>query len=293
MLLKQLVRHGLATVWFPLYRGLAPRPEAAPPGTFRILALHNILRSQRPSFERLLAYLWEAHGIITPEEAAARLQGKAPSPSVNKIPYLLTFDDGFKNHATLVREVLDAYGCKAIFFICPGLLDREPAHQIRAIIRRSRNPGWRPAGAPDEMRLISWPEAELLAASGHCLGGHTLNHRRLKGRTDRELTEEIITSSELLASRLGLQISWFAYPFGTNVTIDSRALGVIGEHYQFCCNTYSGFNSPQTHRLQLLRTGVDLDRPFRFQQMVLAGGLDLWHRREIAALADMVGDGNH
>jgi peptidoglycan/xylan/chitin deacetylase (PgdA/CDA1 family) len=287
MKMKQLIRHGMATTWFPIYRFLSQLPGPQATDTFRILSLHHV--SQKELLERLLRYVLDVHGIITPQEAEDRIKGNALSRSQGKTPYLLTFDDGFKSHVTLVREILDRYGVKAIFFICPGLIDVPLEKQRQAIARNIFDPSLAEPEVADDMMLMSWADIELLVRSGHTIGSHTLSHRRLFDLSDEDLVQEITTPSTIILDRLGIPVKWFAPPWGDIVSVDPRSFQVISKQYQFCCSSLPGFNSSKTPPLGLLREGINLRSPFHYQKMVLAGGFDFlyWGRvRELIKLAD-------
>lgn len=280
--MKQLIRHGVATTWFPIYRFLSQLAGPQATDTFRILSLHHV--PQKELFKRLLRYVLDVHGILTPEEAEGFIRGEVLPRIRGKIPYLFTFDDGFKSQAALAREVLDRYGVKAIFFICPGLIDVPLEKQRQAIARNIFDPSLAEPEVADDMMLMSWADIELLVRSGHTIGSHTLSHRRLFDLSDEDLVQEITTPSTIILDRLGIPVKWFAHPWGDNASIDSRSFQVINKQYQFCCSSLPGVNSSKTPPLVLLREGVNLQAPFHYQKMVLAGGLDFLYRRKVREL---------
>src|SRR2546421_5063146 len=83
------------------YRLLSKANDSLFPGAFRILVFHDVPESQRQALDRLVRHLLDVRGILTPEEAEARLEGKAPSGSNGRVPYLLTFDDGFSSNVAV------------------------------------------------------------------------------------------------------------------------------------------------------------------------------------------------
>lgn len=284
---KQIIRTGLALGWTPVYRLLERLSGPRPPEAFRILAFHSLLNNQKSGFERLIQYLLDKHGIISPAEAEARLQGEAQPGSPGKILYLLTFDDGFKNHATLALPILEKFQVKAIFFICPGLMDLPPEKQREAIIRYVFNGNFKKAEATDGLTLMSWSDAESVAGAGHTIGSHTLCHRRLSHLRQPDLEQEIFLAADLIEKKLKIPIKWFAPPFGDLKSIDSRSLKAIGRQFQFSCTAIRGLNSSATRPLELLREGIDLRNSFYYQKMVLAGGLDFLYRDKVLELAKM------
>ncbi len=282
--MNQVLRQCLSRFWFPVYRLVERLVRSPPPEAFRIACFHNVLKSQEARLERLLQYLLDRHGIITPEEAEDRLKGKAQPRVPGQVPYLLTFDDGFKTQATLVAPILNKYGVKAIFFICPGLMDLPSDRQREAIASYIFDSNRQIEDINDDMTLMSWSDVESLVRSGYIIGSHSLFHRRLSSLSAADLHQEITTAAGLIETNFGISVRWFAPPLGS---IDSRSLGAIGRQFQFSCTTVRGLNTSATPPLKLLREGINLQDPFDYQQMVLAGGLDLLYLRKVRELAKL------
>jgi len=263
-------------------------------GGFRVLLFHDIPKEHFRFFERLLEHILAVRGVITPDQAQALLSGQVPVGCQGKIPMLLTFDDGFQSQARVAEKILDKYGVKAIFFICPGLIDIPPEGQREAIAKYIFD-GKHGEDLPGNLRLLSWSEAESLLASGHTIGSHTSFHRRLTGLGPEELQGEVLGSGELLEKRLGISVHWFAYPFGNIESIDPSSYELIRSHYEFSCSGIRGLNSNQTHPLALLRDCMDPMSPLDYQEFVLLGGLDFFYRRRARRLHVMAknADGIH
>lgn len=229
------------------------------------------------AFGNLLRYVLAVHKVITPEEAEDFLVGQDLHAQDGRIPYLLTFDDGFKSQGEVAKGILNRYGVKAVFFVCPGLMDIPREWHREAIARHIFDGSVHSADLPDDMAFISWSGLKDLIASGHTIGSHTAHHRRLSRLNRSELQQEIFGSAELLRSRLGTLIRWFAHPFGDLGSISLVSYEMIGSCYQFCCSGIRGVNSGRTHPLALLREQLDLSSPFEYQKFVLEGGLDFYY----------------
>ncbi|MHB9073532.1 MAG: polysaccharide deacetylase family protein [Desulfobaccales bacterium] len=280
--LNQIARFGYVKLW-PLvgfFHNLLARPEA---GACRILMLHDVPESQTANFHRLLQYLLENYGVLTPREAEARLTGERVSLDRGRVPYLLTFDDGFKSNAAVAGEILDHYGVKAIFFVCPDFLDLPQEHHEQVIIDNI-NGGNIDEFLPEDRRFMSWDDCRLLVQSGHTIGAHTLSHRRLAGLDEADRFREIVTPGQILESRLGVPVKWFAYPFGFVDCIDAASLELIRSHYRFCCSGLRGLNLPKTRPLALLREQLSMDTPFEHQQLILSGALDFFYYTKVKQL---------
>lgn len=99
----------------------------------------------------------------------------------------LTFDDGTADQY-LVRPLLAAAGLRATFYV------------------NSNKVG----SSPD---FLSWEELGGLAADGHEIGGHTLDHVDLTAIDAREAAGQVGRDRDALRAR-GFAVTGFAYPFG-------------------------------------------------------------------------------
>ncbi len=284
----RVFRYRFAKVWLSAWESLGYFKRVYPAGTFRVLLFHDIPRNLWTAFESLVRYVMDCHGVLTPEEAEGILDGTSPPILDTRIPCLLTFDDGFESHQNVAKEILNRYGLKAIFFVCPGLMDISRENQREAIARHIFDGHVRSTDLPDEMALMFWSDLESLIGSGHTIGSHATHHLRLSKLSIDVLQREIVESAELLASRLGISTRWFAYPFGDLGSIDWESYGIIGTRYEFCCSGIRGMNSGRTHRLGLLRKHLDLGTPFEYQKLVLEGGLDFWYKVQARRLQAMI-----
>jgi peptidoglycan/xylan/chitin deacetylase (PgdA/CDA1 family) len=112
----------------------------------------------------------------------------------------LTFDDGSADQYAL-RSLLLEYSMRATFYISSGAI-----------------------GMPGYM---SWDHLTDLAADGHEIGGHTVDHARLTSLSASEATRQVAADRQALL-RLGFTVTNFAYPNGdhnTSVEAIVRACG--------------------------------------------------------------------
>ena len=270
-----------ARVWLSTRRA-GPLPKS---GSLRILHFHETPRGSHPLFGRLVDRLREQHGIIGPRDAEALLEGRGALLSEGRAPCLLTFDDGFRSNYALAREVLEPRGVRAIFFVCPGLVDLEPALQRKKIAENIRQ-DVSLLNAPElEHELMSWKEIGELAAAGHVIGSHSSSHRRLAEADEEELEHEVGGAAALLETRLGRAADWIAFPFGNVASISPAALASAGKHHRFCRSGVRGLNAPGTPALGLLSEVLDLRTPLDYQLAAAAGALDFRYREARRSLA--------
>jgi peptidoglycan/xylan/chitin deacetylase (PgdA/CDA1 family) len=88
----------------------------------RIIMFHGVGGDDYPAavFEAQLKYLAKHFSIVPLESILKKVT--APN-SVPRHEVALTFDDGLRNHYTVVYPILQRLGIPATFFVCPGLID--------------------------------------------------------------------------------------------------------------------------------------------------------------------------
>jgi peptidoglycan/xylan/chitin deacetylase (PgdA/CDA1 family) len=288
---NRALQYAAGTLLLPARRLWTRIGERPGPAAFRVLTLHHIRRDEFPLLERLLEYLLEEHGLLTPEEAQRRAYGGQPSRLAirgrpGRVPYLVTFDDGFQSNFEVARSLLARYAVKAVFFVCPGLIDAAP-HEQRALIARYVFDGIDAVALSSDMSLMPWQEIRALRAEGHTIGSHTAYHRRLSTLNEQELIQEVIGSAEMLKDRLREPVSWFATPFGKIESTSRDAYRVVQPTYRLCCSAVRGIND-RVHPHALLREHVDFDTPFGYQQFACEGGLDARYAGDRLALWSML-----
>ena len=233
------------------------------------LLFHEIKTSQLVAFESVIRFVRETYGFIAPEECSR-------CSEMNRVRYVVSFDDGYASQLEVTRKVLDPLGIKAIFFVCPGFIGlqgKSVADLITGPMARSDVSPMR-----SELQPLSWEDLTSLSSTGHMIGSHSMNHARLSElRDESNLTEEIMTSGDELEMRLGRAIDWFAYPFGDIASIDSRSLRMIGRRYKYCCSSLRGINTEFTHRLCLARESIDFDEHVDDLKRIASGGLDRFY----------------
>lgn len=90
-------------------------------GMPRILMYHDVCDqglSER-TFDRQLAFLKRRFQVVSLGEFSRRLT----EGSLQGTEVVLTFDDGIRNHFTVVYPLLQRHAIAATFFVCPGLIE--------------------------------------------------------------------------------------------------------------------------------------------------------------------------
>lgn len=130
-----------------------------------------------------------------------------------------TFDDGRANHVTPGSKILEEFGFKGTFYVCPGLVGDE------------RYEWERPS---QKIELASWAELQFAAFNGHEIGNHSWNHpsfpyaSKRKRATPHWVVRQAVKSAEALNRRIPLKEFTWAWPYHWSVT---HMTTLIKEHH--------------------------------------------------------------
>ena len=280
--------YSMGPILLPTYRVWRRMAGSTTDQGFRVLLFHDIPEDRMEGFARLVQYLASHHALMTPKQAEDVLEGQSLLFKEGQTPYLLTFDDGFESQARAAREVLEPLDVKAVFFVCPRLMDASGQEQRHQIAKQMFDGLILPDDLPKELSLMSWDSLNRLVTAGHTIGSHTGSHRRLSALGTESRVQEIVDSADLLESRINQAVRWFAFPFGDVGSIDASALEIIGRRYAYCCSGVAGPNNALTDPLGISRANIDLDLAFSYQLFVLEGGMDFRYRRRAMQYRSML-----
>jgi len=203
-----------------------------------ILAYHNFTKDEGSSydmniveFEKQIDYL-AAHNysVISLSELLKGLRtGQLPSK-----PIVITIDDGFKSTYTLAYPVLKKYNFPATLFIYTNFIEKNNGS-------------------------LTWEEIREMTKNNIEIGSHTLSHCNLLKYKKNEnyetylarIRREIFLSKEILESKIGSKVKFFAYPYGAYSPIIKNL--VIQAGYEGIVNANSMNNTLNAHPFSLNR----------------------------------------
>jgi|SRR5687768_13533544 len=163
---------------------------------------HRPFHSSRPEvFDQHLEWLTENCRLVALTEITVGRQNDDGRPRV-----AITFDDGYEDNHSYALPVLMKWGARATFFVTTGFVEREPA----VLQRFQRLLGC----ASSEIVPLDWTQVRELRAAGMEVGSHTHTHRNLARLSRTETEDELRISKNVIAERLALPVTLFAYPFG-------------------------------------------------------------------------------
>lgn len=266
---KRRVRDVLVHALAPLAeRAYRERPRA------RVLSFHDVPERLQDEFARKLEWLAGTCRVVPLASIHARTDLDS-----SRLNVALTFDDGFREHATFVAPLLERLGLPATFFVPSGSLGlsgEAAAAFARGNLRRR--------GAFSFM-----DEADLASLSAEPLfevGGHTVNHVDVAAVADPALLEQEIrddkTALELLAGR---ELRWFAFPFGGPTHVAAPALSAIQDAgYLAAFTIVPAYWSAARNPYLVGRDCLELDAGEGLWWSWLRGGYDLVSRIKTRAV---------
>ena len=128
----------------------------------------------------------------------ARRRGGASIPERTVV---ITFDDGFRECATVAAPAMEAHGFSATFFLVAGLMGDS-----------SR---WLMTERGIEFPIMSWDDARQLERAGHRCESHSMTHPRLAELSPGVCRDELARARATLEDALGHPVRHLAYPFGS------------------------------------------------------------------------------
>jgi peptidoglycan/xylan/chitin deacetylase (PgdA/CDA1 family) len=220
----------------------------------QFLYIHHTFRDEVEKLDLLIRTLAQHHHFVSHSEAVERiLTGNIDRPYIS-----VSSDDGLRNNIEAAR-VLDRYGIKGCFFICPSIIDERDPEKIAAFAReRLHFP---------PVEFLSWQEVETLQRQGHEIGGHTSSHINIARTDDTRLPEEIGGCFEQIKKRCGAPMH-FAFPYGRFTDFSSAGWKLVRESgYSSCasaqrgCHITAGASLPEAGKLMIRRDHIILDWP--------------------------------
>jgi peptidoglycan/xylan/chitin deacetylase (PgdA/CDA1 family) len=135
----------------------------------------------------------ENPGAPAPQVEIARFAGNR----VAAVSY--TFDDGTLGHYTVAAPTLEKYGFRGTFGIVVSRTadDPEAAQKL---------------AGPNVVRRISWKEWRELAAKGHEICNHGMEHKGLPSLNDAGLEREVNEAARIITEKMGCRPLSFIYP---------------------------------------------------------------------------------
>ena len=226
----------------------------------RVLCFHDV--SDKKWFEEVVGMLVKNYTVITPT------QFHNQEFNQNRINILLTFDDGYQSWIDTCLPIWESFNLKGLFFINSTLLDIAHDEQKIEVYMRDRL-------LISPKKPLTWNGAHQLVVEGHSVGGHTVTHPNLALLTAKEVYGEVLGDKSKLESELGIEITDFAYPFGTARYFTQETMNEVARAgYTKQYSAITGFYRPSLDIL--FRTLIEKNQSTRSVKKWVDGGYDLF-----------------
>lgn len=234
-----------------------------------ILTYHNFTTKESSSykiniveFEKQMDYL-SAHNysVISLSELLKGLRTGQLPPK----PIVITIDDGFKSTYTLAYPVLKKYNFPATLFLYTNFIEKNNGS-------------------------LTWEEIREMTKNNIEIGSHTLSHCNLLKYKKNEnyetyltrIRREMFLSKEILESKIGRKVKFFAYPYGAySSTIKDLAIQA----------GYKGILNANSMNNTLNADSFSLNRQIIFGQSSLNSFIRILNQRLLNALQIFPYDG--
>ena len=86
--------------------------------------------------------------------------------------------------------------------------------------------------------MLGWSDVEEMSDYGIEIGAHTLSHPDLSELPLAAATEQITNSKFVIQKRIGKDVLFFAYPYGTQTP---KVYDIVKNEFHAACSTNMGF----------------------------------------------------
>jgi len=198
------------------------------------------------AFIEQMRFLKKHYRVVPLSDAVKALRTKGTTERLVAI----TFDDGYRDNATIAAPILRDLDLPACFFVSTDMISSDMPFPHDVAQRRP----------PQEH--MTWSDLRTLAAHGFEIGSHTCSHADLGSVSLDEARRELRESRVRLERELGQPIELFAFPYGhrRNMRRDTRA--AARDEYAVCCSAYGGHNTAPTDPYNIRRIVISTSVTF-------------------------------
>ena len=227
--------------------------------TIPILTYHNFTTEEGSSykiniveFEKQMDYLaTHNYSVISLSELLEGLRDNQLPPK----PVVITIDDGYKSTYTLAYPILKKYNFPATLFLYTNFIEKSSFS-------------------------LTWKEIREMTKNNIEIGSHTLSHCNLLKYKKNEnyetylarIRREIFLSKEILESKIGSKVKFFAYPYGVYSPIIKNMVILAG---------YEGILNANSMNNTLTVDPFSLNRQIIFGQSSFNSFIRTLHQRPL------------
>ena len=258
--LKAALMHGFLASRFPAVRNAIDRGRGR--SRLTVLAYHQVKEPaddcstvSPAAFSEQMRHLKTHYDVVSLSDGVAAVTAGGPARRLVAI----TFDDGYRDNATIAAPILRSLGLPACFFVSTDMIGSAVPFPHDVAQRRP----------PQEH--MSWDDVRQLAATGFEIGSHTCSHADMGTVTRGQSRDELRRSRERLEHELGRPVSLFAFPYGHHTNVRPDTLAEAAREYDVCCLAEGGHNLAPADARTIRRIVVSTGVTFLAFQAILEG----------------------
>ncbi len=221
------------------------------PGAIPVLMYHRVPDAPiatkhrtfvtRENFEKQLRF-FARRGLqaITFRDYLAFSRGDRALPEFPRKPFILTFDDGYRDNFLNMLPLARKYGFKGVLFL---LGDFSAGGNF-----------WDTGEDVEANKLMTREQKKAFVDNGWEIGAHTLSHPDLTRLSDEDVLHELRESRARIELELQTKVVSFAYPFGAH---DDRVKDLVRQSgFEFGIATDAGGITIEDDRFAVFRVNM-------------------------------------
>lgn len=240
------------------------------------LTLHHLEDCEFEWLGNILDYLKKEHDFIDVSDID---QGDFINCESNNKGIVLTFDDAFKCHRKIADSLLAPRDIKALFFVPTefiGLTGSDAFEFTKHKFFPNSSPKNLEKGSYDAM---DWDDLQSLVKLGHTIGAHTRSHPVLSSISETQLYSEISEPANFLEEKLNIEISHFAYPFGSIESVNTLAFIEAKKRFKWAYSNIRGMSKDSPCRHFIYRQNILPKSPIWLVDAIVKGRLDIKYKK--------------
>jgi peptidoglycan/xylan/chitin deacetylase (PgdA/CDA1 family)/glycosyltransferase involved in cell wall biosynthesis len=177
---------------------------------------------------------------ITFSEYLAYAAGDKPLQEFPRKPFILTFDDGYRDNYVNMLPLTEKFGFKGVLFLLGDFQANVNFWDIGEDVEANR--------------IMNTEQKKSFVDHGWEIGAHTLTHPHLTQLSDEDVLREVCESRDRIEQELQAKVVTFAYPYGT---YDDRIKGLVRQSgFEFGIATDTGGRTIEDDRFAVFRVNM-------------------------------------
>lgn len=207
------------------------------------------------AFREQMQFIKDHYSVVPLTEGVAALRTLGTARRLVAV----TFDDGYRDNASVAAPILQSLGLPACFFVSTDLIGstRPFPHDLAQ-------------GRPPQDHL-TWADLRSLVSAGFEIGSHTCSHADMGVLPLPEAEAELRRSREHLEQELGVRVRSFAFPYGHRRNMRPDTVAAARREYEICCSAYGGHNTAPIDASNVRRVVISTGVTFLAFRAILEG----------------------